>query len=61
MMISRTPPPNAAPEATPVVTALRAIPDAAAVAKILAEAAETRMSQPIITQTPVLAHAVAAE
>ncbi len=41
--------------------ALRAIPDAAAVAKILAEAAETRMSQPIITQTPVPAHAVAAE
>lgn len=41
--------------------ALRAIPDAAAVAKILAEAAETRMSQPIITQTPAPAHAVAAE
>lgn len=41
--------------------ALRAIPDAAAVAKILAEAAETRISQPIITQTPVPAHAVAAE
>jgi hypothetical protein len=41
--------------------ALRAIPDAAAVAKILAEAAETRMSQPIITQTPFPAHAVAAE
>jgi len=41
--------------------ALRAIPDAAAVAKILAEAAETRMSQPIITQTRTPAHAVAAE
>ena len=41
--------------------ALSAIPEAAAVAKILAEAAETRMSQPIITQTPVPAHAVAAE
>lgn len=41
--------------------ALRAIPDAAAVAKILAEAAETRLNQPVITQNPGPAHAVAAE
>ena len=42
--------------------ALRAIPNAAAVAKILAEAAETRLSQPEVTNTfGAPAHAVAAE
>ena len=41
--------------------ALRAIPDAARVAKLLAEAAETRLNQPIVTQTATPAHAVAAE
>jgi hypothetical protein len=42
--------------------ALRAIPDAAVVAKILAEAAETRLSQPEVTNTfGTPAHAVAAE
>jgi Bacterial PH domain len=40
--------------------ALRAIPDAARVAKLLAEAAETRLSQPVITRTAPAA-AVAAE
>ena len=35
--------------------ALRCIPDAAAVAKLLAEAAETRLSQPIITRDPAFA------
>ena len=46
----------------PTQPALRCIPDAAAVAKLLAEAAETRLSQPTITRDP--AHAgdlVAAE
>jgi hypothetical protein len=41
--------------------ALRAIPDAARVAHLLAEAAETRLNQPIVTQTITPAHAVAAE
>lgn len=41
--------------------ALRGIPDAAAVAKLLADAAETRLSQPVVSQTPAPAHAVAAE
>jgi hypothetical protein len=41
--------------------ALRAIPDAARVAHLLAEAAETRLNQPIVTQTITSAHAVAAE
>jgi hypothetical protein len=41
--------------------ALRAIPDAARVAHLLAEAAETRLSQPVITHTTVPANAVAAE
>ncbi|WP_430464674.1 photosynthetic complex putative assembly protein PuhB [Tabrizicola sp.] len=41
--------------------ALRAIPDAAAVAKLLADAAETRLSQPEVTNTTAPAHAVAAE
>lgn len=41
--------------------ALRAIPDAAAVAKLLADAAETRLSQPEVTKTTAPAHAVAAE
>ena len=42
--------------------ALRAIPDAAGVAKILAEAAETRLSQPEVTNSfGAPAHAVAAE
>jgi hypothetical protein len=41
--------------------ALRAIPDAARVAHLLAEAAETRLNQPVVTQTITPAHAVAAE
>jgi Bacterial PH domain len=41
--------------------ALRAIPDAAAVAKLLAEAAETRLSVPVIRRTDVGLAAVAAE
>ncbi len=41
--------------------ALRAIADAAGVAKILADAAETRISQPVLSQTTAPAHAVAAE
>lgn len=42
--------------------ALRCIPDAAKVAAILAEAAETRVSQPVITPRPTVADAaVAAE
>jgi hypothetical protein len=35
--------------------ALRCIPDAAAVAKLLAEAAQTRLSEPVITRDPVRA------
>jgi hypothetical protein len=35
--------------------ALRCIPDAAAVAKLLAEAAETRLAQPVITRDPAAA------
>ena len=35
--------------------ALRCIPDAAAVAKLLADAAETRLSQPTISRDPALA------
>jgi Bacterial PH domain len=41
--------------------ALRAIPDAAAVAKLLAEAAETRLSVPVIRRTDGGLAAVAAE
>jgi hypothetical protein len=41
--------------------ALRGIPDAARVAHLLAEAAETRLNQPVVTQTITPAHAVAAE
>lgn len=42
--------------------ALRCIPDAARVAQMLSEAAETRVSQPVIARnTNVSAHAVAAE
>jgi hypothetical protein len=41
--------------------ALRALPDAARVAHLLAEAAETRLNQPVVTQTTTPAHAVAAE
>jgi hypothetical protein len=41
--------------------ALRATPDAARVAHLLAEAAETRLNQPVVTQTITPAHAVAAE
>jgi hypothetical protein len=41
--------------------ALRAIPEAARVAHLLAEAAETRLNQPVVTQTITPAHAVAAE
>ena len=39
----------------PTQPALRCIPDAAAVAKLLAEAAETRLSQPTITRDPAMA------
>jgi hypothetical protein len=35
--------------------ALRCIPDAAAVARLLAEAAETRLAQPVITRDPAAA------
>ncbi len=47
----------------PVQPALRCIPDAAAVAAIFAEAAETRIAQPIIGRidTAIDGHAVAAE
>jgi hypothetical protein len=39
----------------PSQPALRCIPDAAAVAKLLADAAQTRLSQPTITRDPALA------
>mgnify|MGYP003527031574 CR=1 FL=1 len=35
--------------------ALRCIPDAAAVARLLAEAAETRLARPVITRDPAYA------
>lgn len=41
--------------------ALRCIPDAARVARILADAAETRISQPVIERPAVLPNPVAAE
>ncbi len=41
--------------------ALRSIPDAAAVAKLLADAAETRLSVPVISRAPTGATAVAAQ
>lgn len=40
--------------------ALRCIPDAARVARLLAEAAETRLTQPVLTRTPA-SPAIAAE
>jgi hypothetical protein len=40
--------------------ALRCIPDAAAVAKLLAEAAETRLARPVITRDPAAAGALVA-
>jgi Bacterial PH domain len=41
--------------------ALRSIPEAAAVARLLAEAAKTRLLQPVVTRNPVGAPALAAE
>lgn len=45
----------------PSQPALRCIPDAQNVARILAEAAEARVNMPIVTRTPVSFDAVAAE
>ncbi len=44
---------------SPTQPALRCIPDAAAVAQVLADAANTRLAQPVIARAPL--HAVAAE
>lgn len=41
--------------------ALRCIPDAQRVAGLLAEAAETRLTQPVLTRTPASTSAIAAE
>lgn len=46
---------------SPAQPALRCIPDAQAVARILAEAAEARVNMPVVTRRPAALDAVAAE